>query len=336
MKTLYNIYRPGILVQRRQPKKTKYGSLFCLHIQNSMLKYVYYTANGECTFGYHRGKRVLVMKFGCFIKDHDWDHCKCRRCGEVRDRDHVFENYRCIICGKEKNLGDDFPSSVRDYSTRPVTFDTLKDLYVYNLCNRSKEETRELVLKWARDRLPREDAIKITAMYLKDTVIGLNDIHTDRRIREHRREALAPYIDEDFIADYYSEHDLFSDMKAVYAPDKEAVSKQYREFFGEETILAASKKVQDAKKRKKLLLQFGVADGELVSDCDIGRHDWEILERWSSDDDPYSENRTHYTIARVRCRRCGEVSQSDRCSYPQGIRWHADDPATGDEIPAER
>jgi len=35
------------------------------------------------------------------IEPHFWKHCTCEKCGEKRDSDHVLENCKCTLCGKE-------------------------------------------------------------------------------------------------------------------------------------------------------------------------------------------------------------------------------------------
>ncbi len=33
-------------------------------------------------------------------EDHDWDGCTCRKCGAVRDEEHDYNNCRCVKCRK--------------------------------------------------------------------------------------------------------------------------------------------------------------------------------------------------------------------------------------------
>jgi len=41
------------------------------------------------------------MSLKCFF-GHQWNGCKCERCGKIRDFGHKWENYKCVICGESK------------------------------------------------------------------------------------------------------------------------------------------------------------------------------------------------------------------------------------------
>ena len=45
------------------------------------------------------------MNLLCKMFGHSWDHCKCVRCGEIRDEDHEWFGCRCINCGKTRDEG---------------------------------------------------------------------------------------------------------------------------------------------------------------------------------------------------------------------------------------
>jgi len=51
----------------------------------------------------------LIAKGSCKISGHDWFGCKCKRCGETRDEQHVWQpmegkcEQRCAVCGNIKN-----------------------------------------------------------------------------------------------------------------------------------------------------------------------------------------------------------------------------------------
>ncbi|MDR2496374.1 MAG: hypothetical protein LBD21_04525 [Tannerellaceae bacterium] len=38
---------------------------------------------------------AIMCKFG-----HDWNGCKCKRCGATRDEGHDWDGCRCKLCGK--------------------------------------------------------------------------------------------------------------------------------------------------------------------------------------------------------------------------------------------
>ena len=39
----------------------------------------------------------------CKIKGHNWQGCKCLRCGEKRDEEHIWSGCKCTVCGKERD-----------------------------------------------------------------------------------------------------------------------------------------------------------------------------------------------------------------------------------------
>ena len=41
----------------------------------------------------------------CRIKGHEWDGCKCRRCGETRDAEHGWDGCKCRHCGEIRDEG---------------------------------------------------------------------------------------------------------------------------------------------------------------------------------------------------------------------------------------
>jgi hypothetical protein len=57
--------------------------------------------------GLHEWDGCKCVRCGA-IKDgdsyHRWDGCKCRVCGAKRDKEHRFQNWKCRVCGKEQNV----------------------------------------------------------------------------------------------------------------------------------------------------------------------------------------------------------------------------------------
>ena len=40
------------------------------------------------------------MFIKCLFSSHDWDGCKCRRCGKTRDEQHDWDRCKCKRCGE--------------------------------------------------------------------------------------------------------------------------------------------------------------------------------------------------------------------------------------------
>ena len=57
----------------------------------------------------------------CFIF-HKWHGCKCTKCGKIRDKDHVWKNGVCMLCGK-KQEGYEDPISTEEN----IVFDATKE-----------------------------------------------------------------------------------------------------------------------------------------------------------------------------------------------------------------
>ena len=51
---------------------------------------------------YLERRRILRT---CRIKGHEWDGCKCRRCGETRDAEHGWDGCKCRHCGEIRDEG---------------------------------------------------------------------------------------------------------------------------------------------------------------------------------------------------------------------------------------
>ena len=62
---------------------------------------------------------AITSKAQCIL-GHDWDGCKCKRCGKIRDEQHRFEQVddrceqKCAICGKTEPLKHQWEGSVWD------------------------------------------------------------------------------------------------------------------------------------------------------------------------------------------------------------------------------
>ena len=48
------------------------------------------------------------MNMLCKVFGHKWEHCKCSRCGEKRDKDHAWDGCVCSVCRKERDEGHIF------------------------------------------------------------------------------------------------------------------------------------------------------------------------------------------------------------------------------------
>ena len=81
------------------------------------------------------------MNITCMLKGHDWDHCRCKRCGKLRNSHHAVEccGEVCRICGK--TIDHDWEAVKRencgpmdyDSASRPVN-DFIVTLYKCKNC----------------------------------------------------------------------------------------------------------------------------------------------------------------------------------------------------------
>ena len=47
------------------------------------------------------------MSIMCIIASHNWNGCKCERCGKLRNESHKWVDHKCSICGKQANATDE-------------------------------------------------------------------------------------------------------------------------------------------------------------------------------------------------------------------------------------
>ncbi len=52
--------------------------------------------------GGSRGERVMSTHLKCLV-GHDWDGCRCSRCGHTRDEQHAWEGCVCARCGSYRD-----------------------------------------------------------------------------------------------------------------------------------------------------------------------------------------------------------------------------------------
>lgn len=213
---------------------------------------------------------------------HDWNGCTCRRCGLTRpalEDGHRFVNGICAICGQRLDK-DELISIV---TRGPEEWTSSAEMIRFP----------KLALERAFDTLAPADADEVlVACYAASArrgphVFGRYDC-TDlgRYVRPSNIARL-------FLADVHGLYQFFprvSDGQSV--PTDQAV---------EIVRQAPDEEGWDDASRRALLLAWKVADGELVTTCDLGKHKWEYL---GSEDENTGD---HYFRTRsYRCRICGE------------------------------
>ena len=48
------------------------------------------------------------MSIKCLFGSHEWDSCKCKRCGRIRDEQHDWDGCRCKRCSRSRNEQHDW------------------------------------------------------------------------------------------------------------------------------------------------------------------------------------------------------------------------------------
>ena|GEM_PF-3335918 len=55
----------------------------------------------------------------CGKEKHDWDGCKCKRCGKRQNKDHVWNGCKCNRCGKTRNEQHDWNNCMCNRCGKP-------------------------------------------------------------------------------------------------------------------------------------------------------------------------------------------------------------------------
>ena len=156
-------------------------------------------------------------------------------------------------------------------------------------------------LKNAYAALSSEEADKVLVESYKEIINGLNSIaafpdkNTDIWLDNLLRDYIAPYVNSKSLIKLYNANKGYMYINGVCrCLDKEIVLQVCREYFSDE------------RSKKDFLKACRVSDGELVSDCDIGKHDFEFVryeyEGITGRDDT-ADFPTKYKL--YRCKVCG-------------------------------
>ena len=244
------------------------------------------------------------------ISHHDWNGCTCRICGQVRDEEHDWNGCKCRICGKTRDTGHQFENGTcKICGKRVVKEDLLKifdKAYRYpievNPMNLGRaayeiERFQAQKLDLAYEALPPDDAdeilVKAYSFFMETRE---NDMGNHPPICRRLRTVIVPHVNGS---------NLLSLYKVTYGnhvKDGRPISNFYwllDELSDREKLIleACNNSDMDDKGKREFLLECKVADGKLVSPCDIGQHDL-VFDRIYRDADG-----DKYEV--YRCKRCG-------------------------------
>ena len=252
-------------------------------------------------------------------EQHKWNGCTCLSCGKVRDEHHDYKNGRCRRCGKAL-VAEEIAKEIRRlYSewhgmnhsewrgTKQVNVPCMKkrsvdsevfDLVASVLMDLDERGRNEVCLAW------------LSALVLDD---GWNNIDEWAFWFERNYPGLTPALRA---ADLSMMLRLYAVIQASprssdYMPmaifRKISDHVKLNQTDPDQALEACREAGLDDAGTREFLWGIGVADGKLVTRCDIGKHDWEVLE---SEPDYGSGSGEDYdwgrgTIDSVRCRVCG-------------------------------
>ena len=212
---------------------------------------------------------------------HDWNGCVCRLCGKKRDRDHRYRNGTCVICGKKltkKGLLEVF---------QPPAF---SGFTVHEL----NEIDPAAQLKLAYETLPPEeaDAVLIKAYDTVTRTYGNNP-----KVDEAVKQIFVPFMTEDRLLKLYQE-DSVSMHHLTQHLDRDMI------------LRACEQSGFQEREKKWFLTKCGIADGELVTSCDLGDHEYEYVEtRWSEKTGTADSTDVSREYKVYRCKYCGHTYQ---------------------------
>ena len=92
------------------------------------------------------------MRILCYLRWHDWDGCKCKRCGDTRNEQHDWDGCKCKRCGKIEHdwklIKRDVSDSESDewYGGHSVTLTTTRTDEYYR-CRKCGKERHD----WSSD-----------------------------------------------------------------------------------------------------------------------------------------------------------------------------------------
>ncbi len=67
---------------------------------------------------------------------HDWDGCKCRRCGATRSTGHVWDGCICVNCGEARGDGHLYMYARTEEGPPDPSFVNIYDIYECVKCGK--------------------------------------------------------------------------------------------------------------------------------------------------------------------------------------------------------
>lgn len=154
-------------------------------------------------------------------------------------------------------------------------------------------------LKNAYATLSSEEADNVLVESYKEIINGIQSIaafpdkNTYIWLDNMLLDYIAPYVNAKNLIKLYTTNKSYI-HRVCCCMDKEIVLQVCREYFSDE------------RSKKDFLKNCRVSDGELVSDCDIGKHDFEFV-RYEYDDYKWRDDTLDFPIKfkLYRCKVCG-------------------------------
>ncbi len=237
------------------------------------------------------------MALACYVFGHKWDHCRCSRCGKIRDDSpvniefHDWNGCTCRLCGAKRDSGHHYQDGVCEICGKRLTKDDLMDMlrpaaYSQFTINELKQIDPVSLLEQAYGMLGPDEADEILVKAYQDV---LRTYGKDSRIDEAVRQLIVPFVTEANLPKLYEADSVGLHHVARYLDRDLILNAGSRAGFGE----------QD---RKWFLTKCGIAEEDRITSCDLGDHDYESAGTgWEEKDGV----RREYNV--YRCRYCGQT-----------------------------
>ena len=244
------------------------------------------------------------MGLSCRLFGHQWDHCKCTRCGEIRKPDrnepdpHDWNGCVCRVCKRTRDEGHRYRRGKCEICGRQITKEEIRNAFMpinwqYPQSAVSKYNPKELI-RTAYEILPEAEADEILRLAFTRIVYSFKS-DPDEILKEH----IVPFINERSLAAIYSWNSRFGVLARVLDRD---------------LILQTCRTADwDRDKKTTFLIECRTVDNDLITPCDIGEHDLErVGNRWSEKSGTSDTVDVSYEYLIYRCKRCG--FQTERAS----------------------
>ena len=237
------------------------------------------------------------MGLVCTLFGHQWNHCKCIRCGEIRKPargepdPHDWNGCVCRVCGQKRDEGHRYKNGVCGICGRRITKEEIRKAFMPGVWKYPREAIEKYnpkdLIRTAYEILPEAEADEILGLAYVRIAFSVQS-GLDEVLKEH----IVPFINERSLRAIYTRGSRFDCLARVL--DRDLV------------IRSCHKAGWNREKKIMFLKECKIADHDLITPCDIGDHDLECIgSRWSEKTGTSDTVDVSHEYLIYRCKRCG-------------------------------